>query len=684
MPDASNKGMSFIEEAEAIVLEQLSNEHFGVSELAGAMNMSRSNLLRKIKKDTRLSASQFIRQVRLKQAMELLRQTSMTVSEVSYQVGFGSTSYFIKCFREYYGHPPGEVGKREAEVAPSEPVGKNRFRWPLVVAVAAAILVVLFLLLYEKPGSVELATLEKSIAVLPFKNESSDSSNRYFVNGLMESTLSSLQKIEDLRVISRTSVEQYRSTDKSIPEMAEELRVSYFVDGSGQKVGDRVLLNIRLVEAAGDRTIWAEQYSRELGDVFALQNEVARKIAEAIKAIVTPAEMEQISKPPTDNLVAYDYFLQGLEHFHVQSREGLEAALPLFEKAVAEDPQFALAYANISISYYFLDIYQAEKQYTELINTNADKALLYDPKLPESLLAKAFYYMHIGEYRLAVPHLEKALEYNPNASGVVQTLSDLYARLIPDTAKYLEYALRGIQLEVAPNDSLQRSYLNLHLSNALIQNGFGEEALEYINRSLAYNPNNEYAPYLKAYIQYAIDGDLERTKQQITREWQKDTTRVDILQEVAKLHYFQEQYDSAYYYYEKYVRAVEYYRLNIYPQEDIKIGWVYEKMGHTEEAERFYQAYDAYSERDESIYKGASMAVKFARTGDYNEAIRQLKVFAAQENYQYWILLFMEMDPILKPLEQHPEYAGIIRDIKEGFMERREHLRKELEQKGLL
>ena len=684
MPDASNKGKTFIEQAEAIFLEHLSDENFGVSELAGAMHMSRSNLLRKVKKETRLSASQFIRQIRLKQAMDLLRQTSMTVSEVSYGVGFGSTSYFIKCFREYYGHPPGEVGKREAEESTSEQAVKNAIRWPIVVAIAAAMGVLIFLFFYKKEASPDLAGLEKSIAVLPFKNESSDSSNLYFVNGLMESTLSSLQKIEDLRVISRTSVEQYRSTEKSIPEMAEELHVSYFVDGSGQKVGDRVLLNIRLVEAAGDRTIWAEQYSRELGDVFELQNEVARKIADAIEAIVTPAELEQIAKPPTDNLVAYDYYLQALDYFHVRSREGLEKAIPLFEKAVSEDPTFALAYADIAISYYFLDIFQANKQYTEQINTNADKALLHDPKLAESLLAKAFYYMHIGEYRLAVPHLEKALEYNPNASGVVQTLSDLYARLIPDTSKYLEYALRGMQLEVAPGDSVQLSYLNLHLSNALIQNGFAEEALDYINRSLAYNPNNEYAPYLRVYILYALDGDLEETQELMTREWRKDTTRVDILQEVAKLHYFREQYDSAYYYYDKYVKAVDLYGLNIYPQEDIKIGWVFEQMGKEEEAARFYSAYDAYCQRDESIYKAASLAVKYAREGAYDEAIRQLKEFAAQENYQYWILLFMDKDPIMKSLEDHPEYAGIIRDIKEGFRERQAKLRASLKEKELL
>jgi TolB-like protein len=167
--------------------------------------------------------------------------------------------------------------------------------------------------------------VDKSIAVLPFKNESSDSLNLYFVNGLMESALNKLQKIGDLRVISRTSVEKYRNTNKGIPEIAEELNVNYLVEGSGQRVGDQVLLNIQLIEASSDQPIWVEQYNREVRDVFALQNEVAKEIATAIKAVVTPAELKQIEKKPTENLLAYDYYLQALDLFYPRPKEGWES-----------------------------------------------------------------------------------------------------------------------------------------------------------------------------------------------------------------------------------------------------------------------------------------------------------------------------------------------------------------------
>ncbi len=673
----------FIRKAEALVLENITNEQFGVSQLAEAMNMSRSNLLRKIRRDAHRSASQFIREIRLKKSMELLRQGTLSVSEISYEVGFGSTSYYIKCFREFYGYPPGEASKRSFDSTPAAPKSWRRHQWKLLTAVTLMLIVVAGLLFWNRPEASETSP-EKSIAVLPFKNESGDSTNLYFINGLMESTLGNLQKIEDLRVISRTSSEKYRNTDKAVPEIARELGVRYLVEGSGQKVGDKVLLHIQLIEASDDRPLWSEQYSREAGDIFALQNEVARKIADAIEAVVTPDELEQIQKKPTENLQAYDYYLRGLEPMWTGTREGWLQAIAFFEKAIGEDPQFALAYADIAIAYFFLDQYKKEKQYTEQINNYADKALLYDPKSAESLIAKAMYYMQVEDYRLALPHLEKALEYNPNASAVVQILADYYARIIPDTGKYLEYALKGMQLDVAGADSITMSYTYLHLSNALVQTGFIDESLEYIRTSLSYNPANPFAPYLEAYILYARDRDMAMTTKLLTREWKRDTTRLDILQEVGKMHYFQEEYDSAYYYYKKFVDAREKGNLNMFPQEDIKIGVVYEKMGRDAEAAHLFRSYDDYCEQDQSIYKSASTAVKYAHEGNNEAAIEQLRIFASQENYQYWILLFMEIDPIMKPLKKHPGFDQVMKQIKERFWENKEELEKSLERKGLL
>lgn len=683
MSNTSANTSTFIEQVEALIMENLGNEQFGVSELADAMNMSRSNLLRKIKKQTQLSVSQYIRQVRLKEAMELLKEDSSTVSEISYQVGFGSTSYFIKCFREHYGYPPGEVGKGaiEVEAVKVKPNYLKINRWPIIAGTSIVLLIVAFWI-FNKTDTLQKLEVEKSIAVLPFKNESADATNLYFVNGLMESALNNLQKIEDLRVISRTSVEKYRKTNKGIPEIAEELHVNYLVEGSGQRVGNQVLLNVQLINASTDTPIWVEQYSREVEDIFGLQNDVAKKIADAIAAVVTPAELEQIEKKPTKNLVAYDYYLQALDN--PRTNEGLEKAIPLFEKAVQQDEQFALAYANLAKSYYYLDIFQKQKRYTDLINNYADKALLYDSKNDVSLISKALYYMHTEEYRLALPHLEKALEYNPNSADVVQLLSRLYAIYIPNTTKYLTNALKGAQLDVATNDSIGQSFIYLELSNALAESGFTEEAMKYVNKSLDYDPNNLYAPHLKAFIQYAVDENLERLKKTLEKEFEKDSTRLDILQDIGKLYYIEEDYQGAFTYYQKFVEARKKFNLDIYPHEDIKIGLVYRKMGFEEEANEFFEGYSEYLASDKSIYKDASMAVKYAYEGKVDKGMEQLKLFALQDNYQYWILLFLEKDPLIKELKSHPDYKETIQKIKDRFWENHGKLKNTLEGNELI
>ena len=632
--------------------------------------------------------------------MTLLEETELTVSEISYKVGFSNNSYFIKCFRDYYGYSPGEARKKIGEQVELEQQDKQhsvaievaekgffqQYSIQIILGIAAILVVSAFLLFPKETinSDKEDVSLRKSIAVLPFKNMSSDSNNLYFVNGLMESTLNNLQKIEDLRVISRTSVEKYRDTDKTISEIAEELNVNYLIEGSGQRVDNQVLLNIQLIDVSNDTPIWADQYNHKTEDIFSVQNKVAKKITESIKATVTPAELQQIDKKPTENILAYDYYLTGLERLQEETKEGLEAAIVLFEKAIEEDSEFALAYSDISIAYYYLDLNQAEKQYTDIINNNADKALLYDSKSAKSLIAKALYYINVNEYRLAVPHLEKALEYNPNSSSVVQILADLYSRVIPDTGKYLQYALKGLQLDIESNDSINKSYMYLALSNAFVQNGFTDQAEKFIKLSLDNNPGNYYAPFLNVFIQYAQHQNIEKATDVLVREWKKDTTRLDIMQEVAKFYYFQEKYDSAFYYYNKFVKIKETNGLNMYPQENLKIGLVYDKMGMQDKAESYYKAYAEYCENDQSIYQPVSLAMKYLHEGKPNLAMEQFQIFATKSNYQYWVLLFLEEDPLIKSLKSHPDYDAVIQKIRDRFWENHNQLKKSLKDKELI
>ena len=789
MPDSDSIKNDFLSKITGVIEDNISNEKFGVSELANDIGMSRSNLLRKIKKSTNLSVSQFIRQVRLKNAMEMLKAEDLTVSEVSYEVGFGSTSYFVKCFHDHYGYPPGEVAKRDFNDAQLqedqsgkqihvdqiqntgfweelkrrkvvkviiiyatiafvilqllsvliEPLYLPQWMMTLVIVLLAigfplAILfswifditpsglqktpsiskeggpeqggaypkkVILFSILlgvllavgatfaYPKIFNSSDQTklnpeLEKSIAVLPFKNDSNDSTNVYIINGLMESILTNLQNINDLRVISRTSVEKYRANPKTIPEISKELNVNYFVEGSGQKIGDDILLNIQLIEASTDKHLWAEQYKRDAKDIFELQQEVAKNIAKKIEAIITPEEAARIDKKPTDNLIAYDYFLKGLDQFHKGNREGLEAAIPLFKKAIEHDGEFSRAYAEIAISYYYMDALLAEKQYTAMIHDYADKALSFDPKSPQGLIAKALFYMNNAQYEMAAPYLEKALQYNPNSALVIRFLSEYYTNYVPNTEKYLEYALKGIQLDIVAHDSITASYIYLHVSNAFIQSGFIKEAEKHINRSLDYNPENLFSEYVKAYILYAKNKDLGQTKELLINTYQKDSTRLDILQEIGKVCYYMRDYKAASQYYKKFTAIKKAYKLDMLPGEDVKIAVVFEKVGMKAESDALFNAYLEYAENDRSIYKDQSLAVYYSYKGDTQKALEHLKLFSQQDNYHYWPLLFLEMDPLVDNIKELPEFQQLMDGIEKKFWENHKKIKATLEEKKLL
>jgi tetratricopeptide (TPR) repeat protein len=359
-------------------------------------------------------------------------------------------------------------------------------------------------------------------------------------------------------------------------------------------------------------------------------------------------------------------------------------AISYFEKAVERDPEFAHAYADIAISYFLLDAGMQDKKYAEEINTYSDNALLYDLQLPQSLIAKALYYMYIGEYSLALPYLEKAVEYNPNSALALNTLSDYYARISPNTGKYLEYALRGIQLDIAAQDSVMASYTYLHLSNAFIQTGFVDEAEKYIQRSLDYNPENIFSQYVKAYILYAKHHDLNRTKDQLLEVLAKDPSRLDVLQEVAKIYYYLRDYQNSFEYYQQFIETKKTYGLEMYPGEDSKIAIVYEQMGHKAEADSLWAAYLAYAENDNSIYKDLSLGVYYANHNELAKAFEHMKIFAQQDNYHYWTILFLGIDPLIDNIKNDPEFQQIMKEIEEKFCESHIQIKESLEEEGLV
>lgn len=684
MGDFLNPDKEFLNQINRKIEQNFAREEFGVSELAESMNMSRSNLLRKVKKASNISVSQLISQARLQRGMELLKTTSLNVSEVSHQVGFNSTSYFIKCFREHYGYPPGEVGKRTEIELPEisiETTNKKQVPWTMV-ALAVVILIMAGLAWWQWPKGNGMES-EKSILVLPFKNDSADSSNVYLINGLMEATLNNLQKIRNLKVLSRTSAEKFRNSSKSIPEIAEELNVNYFVQGSGQKMGDKIVLNIQLVDGATDRHLWSKQYRREAEDIFDLQQEISKDIVAEIQVFITPEEIQRIEKIPTTNAEAYDLFLKGVGLLNTRNDDNHRKSLEFFQQAIDLDPKFALAYACSSMAYYYLDYFRTEKQYLDELGSSADKAFLYDPKLGESHTAKAMYYMQKTEYGEALPYLEKGLEYNPNSTQILGMLADYYGNYMPNTGKYIEFALKGLRLDMGSGDSVATSYSYLRLGNALIQAGFIDKSLKYLDKSLELYPANPFSNYVRAFVLHADDKDLRQTRELLKVEFEKDTFRFDILQDLGKVSYYLREYEDAHQYYERFIRLRETLGLDVYINEHMIIGIVYEKVGMEQKGKEFIESCREFFENNETVYRELVFAMYYFHIGETAKGMDFLRQFSKEDNIQFWIILFLTMDPILDDIKHLPEFKKIMNEIESKFWRNNQKIQEKLEEEGI-
>jgi TolB-like protein/class 3 adenylate cyclase/Tfp pilus assembly protein PilF len=297
----------------------------------------------------------------------------------------------------------------------------------LVVAVVAIALIVLR---HKRPlpmaGS---AVPEKSIAVLPFENRSRDPDNAYFADGIQDEILTRLSKLADLKVISRTSTQHYKSAPENLPEIAKQLGVAHILEGSVQKSGDAVRVNVQLIKAANDSHLWADTFDRKLTDIFSVETEVAKAIADQLRAKLTGQEEQVIAAKPTDNVEAYDAYLRGLAYSlktQITPANSLGARKYLRE-AVRLDPTFALAWALLSsvdaIGYNTLTL-QPTVALREEARQAAQTALTLQPNLGEAVLAKGQYHSAcLKDYDTAVRYFEQARQLLPNSSRIPEHLA---------------------------------------------------------------------------------------------------------------------------------------------------------------------------------------------------------------------------------------------------------------------
>jgi TolB-like protein/Flp pilus assembly protein TadD len=323
--------------------------------------------------------------------------------------------------------------RRAEEVAPQESKTRKPGRkWTAVIVtaamLAAALLAFQFVRTRRSPAiespkqTAPTATLDKSVAVLPFENLSSDKENAFFAQGIQDEIITTLSRISGLRVISRTSTARYNSAPENLPEIASQLRVSNVLEGSVQKAGDRVHINVQLIQADNDAHLWAQSYDRQLTDIFSVEAEVAKSIADSLQATLSPKEKARVETKPTTNADAYVLYLRGRDY---QTRpdnllQDFRSAINLYDQAIKLDPKFALAHARLSTTasnvYHF---YEPTETWKQKAHAEALESLRLQPNLGEGHLALGLYHYYMeSDYEAALRELGLAAEALPNDGDV--------------------------------------------------------------------------------------------------------------------------------------------------------------------------------------------------------------------------------------------------------------------------
>jgi len=389
--------------------------------------------------------------------------------------------------------------KRESEVDRSESITRVTGRKLDRVIIGLLVIAVAYFAWESRTGSVApdgSGPGDLSVAVLPFENRSNRDEDLFFTAGMHDDLLTTLSKIGSLKVISRTSVMEYRDTTKKIPEIAKELGVTKILEGGVQRSGNMVRINMQLIEAATDEHLWAEIYDREVTaeNLFAIQTEVSRAIAEALHAALTPEDHKRIDTMPTDSLEAYDAYWRGRQLSDTRETARLEQAMEHYRRATELDPDFALAWVGLADTYYWLSSYgsYAAADTFDVRQDAIDKALAINPELGEAYASLGILQRSRDLNAEAEGSFRKAIELSPNYATAYHWYS-FYLSFDPERrGEALEYGKKAVELN--PHSSV----IGTNLAQVYDLMGDDELAVAVIDKVLDIDPGFAYAHLVRA------------------------------------------------------------------------------------------------------------------------------------------------------------------------------------------
>jgi adenylate cyclase len=503
------------------------------------------------------------------------------------------------------------AGAAAAKALPKSAISK----W---APIGAAILILIAGFLFWQRGKAKTSTAaipEKSIAVLPFQNLSHDPDNAYFAEGMQDEILARLSKIADLKVISRTSTQKYKSAPDNLREIAKQLGVANILEGNVQKAADQVRVNVQLINALTDAHLWAEIYDRKLTDIFAVESDIATTIADTLQAKLTGSEKSAIAKRPTANTEAYELYLKGRFFWNKRTGADLRRAIEYFNQALGKDPGYALAYAGLADSYNLLSAYGAASPADSFPQAKAaaEKALELDDTLAEAHTPLAYVLAWYDfDLERSLKEFERAIQLNPNYATARQWFSRVLLLALGQFDRAVVEGKRAVEL-----DPLSL-VINTDLGTDYFVARRYDEAIAQLRKTIEMDPRFYNAHFT------------------LGRVWQ-----------------LKEQLSEAI---AEYQKALE---LNDDPFVLALLGQAYTRAGQREEAQKILAR---LSEEAKSRYVHAySFALMFLALGDKERAIDEME--RAYREHAGNDIALIKVDPMLDDLRGNPRFEALVQKV---------------------
>lgn len=708
MTSTKQYGQDFINRLTEIIEANLQNEQFGVKELAREADMSRSGLHRKITEAAKIPANQFICQVRLKKALKMLRETSLTVSETAYECGFNSATYFSKCFRDYYGYAPGEVSNRYEKDPPTESGNLQKAadwkKW-LIPAAGIILLGLIIFLMAESfwigPSASGKENMPKTIAMLPLKFEGSDSM-KILAGGLTEAVLNRLMDTENLVIRSKTSVEQYRETTKPMKEIAKETKADYVIETNARQHGNNLYFQINIAEAENDVYLLRESYIANIKEenFLDMQMYMAIDIIKKTKIKLITGKNKQLEQRLTENPAALRFFLMGLQHLELKKQKETLTnwedhltetyrAKSMFEKAIQLDSGFSAAY--VRLGHIFISV--LNNNFPELKNAYLDSGLvlaekaisLYDQRKKDrdyywALGIKSSYYMYSGNLEKARFYADESgksgwFDYGYFSGQVYKyyALEDYY-QAINYFYKYLE--LKPEEENIPPNLFSTITYSFFNAGFPVLAEKYLLELLKATNDSLHYFYQMCYGSACK------FNYDL--IKRYAEKSLSLDSSLLYPVLWMGWTYVYTEDYSIAL----EYIKLLEKKTKNgLFPP---GIAFVHLKTGNRQKAFGIFEkAVKNYLEQIETgnldaarYYPHYYLAVSYSAMGEKEKALHYLKEVNNRSTIPVWIISALKVDPMFDNIRNEPEFHKLVRELEKKYQKEYKRIAMLLKQKG--